>query len=687
MRRTEIDGLRAVAVVSVIINHVDKTFLPNGHLGVDIFYVISGFVITQSLITRQHSCFSDYILGFYNRRVKRLMPALFLCIAVTSIFILLVISPDSSFSTSSIYRTGVAALFGVSNITLLRHATDYFGPSAELNPFTHTWSLGVEEQFYLFFPFILWFSGLPQKRRKGFRNFSLIISATAIASLISYVWLSNLSPTVAFYLMPTRFWELAIGAIACLALMRQQNIKATYAKFAQHITFFALMTLILVLFLPQLQSYKGLTTFAVVILTGVLIFGIRPASLAYRLLTLKPLVFIGVISYSLYLWHWSVLTIGRRTIGLEFWSIPFQLAAIVLFSVLSYQYVEKPLRQSDWDVLKAGRYRIGEIGHSVAFALGLGLVIVVIAIPLHKKGYLYTGTSAPLIKKGAKTLEDRQINKDYAWVAKLCVGLSKNDVGKVISLEDCTFGEFTSAKQRFLVIGNSFSVAEIEMFKILVTEKRGSVTVTSSPGASPVPEIENKGTWGKANDYYWTSVIPTLLDKLQAGDVLLMVNDGADFSPKKHTVASKQRISDLQKGLERISKEMSKRGILVIYQDGIPFMRESSCTPDTATPQWWHFLNEPPCAYYTRKESLKRRSMYHDSLLELQHKFINFAVLDLFDVFCPSEVCKFYNDEGIFLYRDEWSHPSVEASILAQPLLLETLDKLSRAKPYPANPR
>ena len=93
-------------------------------------------------------------------------------------------------------------------------------------------------------------------------------------------------------------------------------------------------------------------------------------------------------------------------------------------------------------------------------------------------------------------------------------------------------------------------------------------------------------------------------------------------------------------------------------------------------PQWWHIGNEPPCTYYTKEESLERRRMYHDALLELQSKYENFGVLDLFDVFCASDVCRFYNDKGNFLYRDEWSHPSVEATILAQPRLLDTVDKL-----------
>ncbi len=669
--------------MAVIVHHIDRTLLPQGHLGVDIFYVISGFVITQSLIKRPHCSFGGYILGFYTRRAKRLIPALFVCIALTALVVFAVSSPDVTLTKASI-RTGVTALFGLSNFYLLRHATDYFGSSALLNPFTHTWSLSVEAQFYLVFPFILWLSGLPQKRSDGVRSFTLIIYMTAIASLASYVWLNNQNPIMAFYLMPSRFWELAAGAIGCLALSKHRNTASTHHRLMRPIALFALVAIILILFLPRSTLYPGISTFAVVILTIVFICGIRPATLAYGLLTLKPLVFLGVISYSLYLWHWSVLTISRLTIGIDSRTIPFQLATIFILSVLSYRFVEKPLRSSEWPVLKIGDIRVGAVGHSVTWALGLAAAILLVAAPLHQRGYLYSGKSLPLIKKGTQTLDDNQVYLDDTWEGNRCVLSSNDDVGKAIRPENCTFGSFKSATRRFLVIGNSFSAAEIEMYLILVQEKRGSVTVTSSWGASEVPEIKNQGMFDKASDYYWTSVVPSLIDQLQPGDVLLMVNDGAVFSPPKHTKRSKQRIQLLRQGLERITKEMAKRGISVIYQSGNPFMRESGCTPNTAMPQWWHFLNKPPCKYYTREESLRRRRLFHETLLELQKKFVNFAVLDLFDVFCPGETCQFYDDKGIFLYRDEWSHSSVEANILAQPLLLETVDKLLSANPHPA---
>ena len=140
-------------------SHFNKDLLPSGYLGVDIFFVISGYVITSSLADRQSKNFLDFLTGFYERRIKRLVPALVVFVLITSVLICL-FNPDPKLAL----RTGCASLFGLSNYYLLKQSTDYFAASTELNTFTHTWSLGVEEQFYLFWPFLVWKLSLKQLR-------------------------------------------------------------------------------------------------------------------------------------------------------------------------------------------------------------------------------------------------------------------------------------------------------------------------------------------------------------------------------------------------------------------------------------------------------------------------------------------------------------------------------------------
>jgi len=149
--RPEIDGIRALALIAVIINHFEKSVLPSGFLGVDIFLAISGFAISSSLIHRPRQSFRHGVLDFYARRIKRLVPALVFCIVVTSALACL-FDPSPGISL----QTGLAALLGASNLYLFWQSTDYFAPSTELNIFTQTWSLGVEEQFYFLFPLLLW---------------------------------------------------------------------------------------------------------------------------------------------------------------------------------------------------------------------------------------------------------------------------------------------------------------------------------------------------------------------------------------------------------------------------------------------------------------------------------------------------------------------------------------------------
>ena len=182
--RPEIDGLRAFAVITVIINHFNKEILPGGYLGVDIFFVISGFVITSSLYQRPSKNFKDFISGFYERRIKRLVPALSIFVLITSIAICL-FNPR----VGTTLKTGLSSLFGLSNLFLLNKSTDYFAQSTQLNVFTHTWSLGVEEQFYILFPFLIWFSGFGRQTKNGARNLFLIVGALTITSLIGFLYL------------------------------------------------------------------------------------------------------------------------------------------------------------------------------------------------------------------------------------------------------------------------------------------------------------------------------------------------------------------------------------------------------------------------------------------------------------------------------------------------------------------
>ncbi|MDI3382598.1 acyltransferase family protein [Xenophilus aerolatus] len=336
--RREIDGLRAIAVLAVIANHTSHSYLPGGFLGVDVFFVISGFVITSSLAGLSAKSFAAFYSSFFERRLKRLLPALALCVLITSAAICIV-DPNPQVSL----RTGMAAMFGASNFYLLWNATDYFARAASANAFTQTWSLGVEEQFYFLFPALVWATGFFGLKRGGARLVK-VMSVLAGISLVTYFALSYTYPNAAFYLMPARLWELAAGSALFLLMRLSDRQYAPGPK--RWLGVFPGLGLIAVLALPgQVAPYN---TVVAVALTLVLLATAAPGTIVHRALLNPAFQFLGKISYSLYLWHWSVLCISRWVIGEQRVAQPVLLALMLGLATCSYYFVERPLRFAQW---------------------------------------------------------------------------------------------------------------------------------------------------------------------------------------------------------------------------------------------------------------------------------------------------------------------------------------------------
>lgn len=371
--RPEIDGLRALAVVAVIVNHFNKGILPSGYLGVDIFFVISGFVITSSLAGRSSIRFSSFLAEFYVRRIKRLVPPLVPFVILTSVLLCL-FNPGPGVSM----RTGVGALFGVSNLYLLKESTDYFATAAEMNVFMHTWSLGVEEQFYLLFPPLLWWAGLGRAKSGRSTRLRWVAGALSVASLVSFVYLYEANQPAAYFSMPTRFWELATG---CLLFVGMKGLGPRCRVLEAVPASVIAVALLGALFSPLHLAVPA--TVAVVALTAALIARLGLPNGALGVFTLKGVVYIGLVSYSLYLWHWAVLSLSHWTIGIHWWTVPFQVAAMMMLAAGSYRYVETPLRRAEWSPL---RWRSIAYG-AAATVFAAGVMVAVFLV----RGRLYTG--------------------------------------------------------------------------------------------------------------------------------------------------------------------------------------------------------------------------------------------------------------------------------------------------------
>ncbi|PCG14732.1 MULTISPECIES: acyltransferase family protein [Sphingomonas] len=330
--RPDIDGLRAVAVVSVVLFHLGISGLPGGFTGVDIFFVISGYLIGGQ-IAREAGAGMFRFAGFYVRRVRRILPALIAMIGAFLLFGLVALTPAE---LRELAKETVPALWGLSNL-LFYTGGDYFAPAAERSPLLMTWSLGVEEQFYLLFPFVMlaairWCRGH-------------VVTVVALLSALSFagsLLLIRIDPQAAFYLLPTRAWELGLGAILALLQMRGRPALSALREAAGWGG--------IVLLLAALVAYRPAIAFpgwfAVLPVLGATLQIAAGGSRANRwLLSSRPVVFVGRISYSLYLWHWPVIYVARIAGEGAAPVSPLWLIAItVLLATASWRFVEQPLR-------------------------------------------------------------------------------------------------------------------------------------------------------------------------------------------------------------------------------------------------------------------------------------------------------------------------------------------------------
>jgi len=656
--RPEIDGLRAFAVVAVIINHFNKDILPGGYLGVDIFFVISGYVITSSLFGRPSKDFKDFISGFYERRIKRLVPALSVFVLITSIaFCLLNPAPGTSL------WTGLTSLFGLSNLYLLKNSTDYFAQSTELNVFTHTWSLGVEEQFYILFPFLIWFSGFGRQTKNGARNLFLVVGALTIASLVGFLYLYPTNQPAAYFLMPSRFWEMASG---CLIFIRFQK-RASIEQFLDKVPPLLVVALIVgVMYLPM--PLAAVATISVVMLSSILIASLKKQTAAFKIFTHPKVVYIGLISYSLYLWHWGVLSISRWTIGIHWWSVPFQVALMLGLAVASYRWIETPLRKGNWF---GKRWKTLLVGGGVLVTVSGGLV----ALGKPLKGRLFAGDKRLVLQFNQLSDLSNSSFKGSNWSIKDCVFSSDADVGKQIDVNQCTLNSHSRSLKTLLVIGNSQNVAQLRMYE-KVASKGYRIILTSGWGCHVSRRLKTQNIWSKPCDYYQESVIPQLTNNLKQSDAVAIISDFSTFSSSNNPnlagfdqgendilfegmqISHKKRLAVFSDDINALAEDLGSRGVSLIIQNMGPLTRKLPGVVQCINLFPW---DAKECNYQPKSEHLQARDYFSATLSHIKIKNKNVSIFDPFDLLCDQDACSYFSRGGVVLFRDS-AHVSDEAS-------------------------
>lgn len=342
--RPDIDGLRSIAVLSVVLHHLSGELLPGGFVGVDIFFVISGFLIT-SQIYKEIGERSFSIRQFYKRRINRIVPALATVTAATLLTGFVLLSPADLVLLA---KSALASILGLSNLFFWREYGNYFASNSAEAPLLHTWSLGVEEQFYFIWPLLLallvkWF----QRRTLG------VVAVLLLGAFAASEAGTRIAISASYYLLPTRFFELLVGGF--LALMGTRNPPRTPLQSGA--LFATGMTLIVgsLVWIGKESSFPGINALWPCLGSAMLIWSGQQPGPLHKALTNRPMVFIGLISYSLYLWHWPLIAfLNYLDIRINLVTGSAVLASAVFLAWLSWRFVETPARRQG-AILPAGK--------------------------------------------------------------------------------------------------------------------------------------------------------------------------------------------------------------------------------------------------------------------------------------------------------------------------------------------
>ncbi|WP_059021970.1 acyltransferase family protein [Mycobacterium sp. M26] len=430
--RPDIEGLRAVAVLAVVLFHAAVPGLGGGYVGVDVFFVISGFLITGLLWREAHGSGTVRLRNFYGARARRLLPASAFVGIVTMIAAALLLPP---LLVRSVIGDGIASALYVSNYWFVMRGVDYFASHVPPSPFQHYWSLGVEEQFYLVWPAIIlgtaWLIRKVRRRNRteataSQRPYLVVLTVIAVVSFAMSFVATYVAPAAAFFSLPTRAWQLALGGMIALTAARWRDLSARTAA----VVGWAGLAMILVscTVLTESTLYPGSAALLPTVGSALVIGAgcALPAGGCGTLLGLAPMRAIGRISYSWYLWHWPVLVLAPALVGHPL-GLPARLFAAALsgvLAVLTLRYLENPLRFAPKIRTSAWR-SLGLGAGATAAAVVAGLVLLTaVPTPVGRgtPAPALAITAAPVPPGSAPAAYDEAVQQAFAQVQAAVAG-------------------------------------------------------------------------------------------------------------------------------------------------------------------------------------------------------------------------------------------------------------------------
>ncbi|HTC28941.1 acyltransferase family protein, partial [Dyella sp.] len=635
--RGDIEGLRAIAVLFVIAVHAGVPGLSGGFVGVDIFFVLSGFLITGLLVKEITRTGTLQFADFYIRRMRRLLPALTLMLLGSGALAWLILAPLAQLPQAA---AGASAAVWFSNVHFAVQKLDYFSPGTETNIFLHTWSLGVEEQFYLIWPALIYVLLRHADKARSGARLRVCMILVLVVSLVASIWATYALPQFAFYMMPLRAWQFALGALVWVQsqndagwlsrVMHNDDMRSA-AGWLGLILLFATCTL-----LDANRPYPGF--YALLPTLGaalVIASGSNDAMTSVqRCLSWHPMQAIGRISYSWYLWHWPALLLGNALFGSNapIYRLGF-VAFSLLMAVLSYRFVESPIRHQGWWLV-----------HKRVTVYGAA-ALVALCIIGSSQWYRHAGDriNDPEQKRIAMSHEDSPVI--YAqgcddWYSsarvKVCAFGTPNAPHTAVLLGDSIAGQW------FPAVVKVFGGAD---WRLLVLTKSSCPMVDQSIFYARIGRIYSECTT-------WRNAVLAYLAKIKPDVVVLS-------SFPNNALAPEQWVS----GSQRVMQSLGAVATNVYVLRATPHLPLDGpdCLAEYAGRPKWLPQNNGDCSFPSKDSQADAIYM---SIREAAKPFGNVHVVDMSDAICPGSICNAERN-GMIVFRDSQHMTATFAASLA----------------------
>lgn len=631
--RGDIEGLRAVAILLVVACHAKVPGLGGGYVGVDVFFVLSGYLITALLVQDIRTDGRIRFASFYARRLRRLLPALLLMLACVSVLGAIVLAPGGQAPQAT---AAASAALWFSNVHFAFSTLDYFGPAAGTNLFLHTWSLGVEEQFYLLWPLLLAaLAGAWRGRvRFSIARLKIAMLAIAAASLALCIYWTNASQALAFYMMPARAWQFALGALTLLYLPHTAGKRQESERVASGGGMRALagwlgwlgigMILAASVLFDAETAYPGFRAILPSVGTAAVLAAgaVTSRAGASRLLSWRPMQAIGHVSYSWYLWHWPVLLLGA---ALLFPQQSADRACLVVLSlviaVLSYRLVESPIRRNARLILRPRIMIFGALAIMVIANAGALYWYAAAGswanLPLQRQ-YHDAHVDAPIIYLKSLDCGDWVLNTEV----HVCEFGSPHAAHTVVLMGDSLAGQWFPAVAR---------VFDKPDWRLLVLTKSACPMVDFPVFYARIGrEYTECGVWrGKALAYV-ASVKP---------DVVVLSSFATGAFDRQHWVSG---TTDVLKVFDR----HTKRVFLLRATPRLPFDG-----PDCLAARQWRPAFLVPHDGCVAPAYSRQNADVYSWLSQAAGRFDNVSMIDMNELICPKGICA-AERQGRIVFRD-----------------------------------